>query len=501
MVSDDALHKPVPQAIDLEEAVLGAVMSETTALPQINFLRHEHFHIEAHSLIYGAVEALAAQKLPIDMRTVVIELRKTGHLEIVGGAHYVAELASRVSSAANIVYHARILIEQYIKRQIITLSSQLQQQGYDDTSDVFDLLDRAKSDLDALERNTIVQSDETKIKDAWNELIVKVQPPEEKILIRIGEATVSTPENHMLVTGAKKARKSLLITHLIGEFFAQNKGAGGDEVCIFDTEQGRWHVWRYFDRIFRLTGKKVTMFYLRGKGFKDRRDIIEHTIKFWPTKVRVIVIDGIRDLVSNINDPDETTELIEWLEGLILRHQVHVINVLHLNKTDGNARGHLGSELQNKAQTSIKVELDEEAGVSQVSCESSRDKGFDAFAFTHSTDGLPQLADMPTKEAISPDDRRNRLVICFADGPLGYKALHQSIRDNFAVANNKARHMIQEFVRLGWIAKFGKDRAPDTVYKMLISENGHAPEEKVVTSTPLRSFDQPMKDDAEPLPF
>ncbi len=78
------------------------------------------------------------------MRTVVAQLRKNGRLEVVGGAYYIAELTSRVSSAANIEYHARIIIEMAIKRELITISSQIQQDAYEDTTDVFDLLDKTE---------------------------------------------------------------------------------------------------------------------------------------------------------------------------------------------------------------------------------------------------------------------------------------------------------------------------------------------------------------------
>ncbi|MBS1542124.1 MAG: replicative DNA helicase, partial [Bacteroidetes bacterium] len=132
------LGKLPPQALDLEEAVLGALMLEKNALTAVvEFLRPEHFYTEQHKEIYQAIVDLFKTSEPVDMRTVVAQLRKNGKLELVGGAYYIAELTSKVSSAANIEYHARIIIEMAIKRELIQISSQVQHDAYEDTQDVF----------------------------------------------------------------------------------------------------------------------------------------------------------------------------------------------------------------------------------------------------------------------------------------------------------------------------------------------------------------------------
>ncbi|GIV35941.1 MAG: replicative DNA helicase [Cyclobacteriaceae bacterium] len=134
-----------PQAPDLEEAVLGALMLEKGALNAvIEFLKPEHFYVEAHQHIYSAIVTLFKSSEPVDMRTVVNQLRKEGKLELVGGAYYIAELTAKVSSAANIEYHARVIIEMAIKRSLIQIASQVHHDAYEDTTDVFELLDRTE---------------------------------------------------------------------------------------------------------------------------------------------------------------------------------------------------------------------------------------------------------------------------------------------------------------------------------------------------------------------
>ncbi len=141
----ESLGKLPPQAPDLEESVLGALMLEKNALNAVvEFLRPEHFYSEQHKEIYQAITDLFKDSDPVDMRTVVAQLRKSGKIELVGGAYYIAELTSKVSTAANIEYHARIIIEMAIKRELIQIASQIHHDAYEDTTDVFDLLDRAE---------------------------------------------------------------------------------------------------------------------------------------------------------------------------------------------------------------------------------------------------------------------------------------------------------------------------------------------------------------------
>ncbi len=144
----ESLGKLPPQALDLEEAVLGALMLEKNALTAVvEFLRPEHFYSDQHKEIYTAIVDLFKSSEPVDMRTVVARLRKTGKLEVIGNASYIVELTSKVSSAANIEYHARLIIELAIKRDLIQIASQIHHDAYEDTSDVFELLDKTEQSV------------------------------------------------------------------------------------------------------------------------------------------------------------------------------------------------------------------------------------------------------------------------------------------------------------------------------------------------------------------
>ncbi len=150
------LGKIPPQAVELEEAVLGALMLEKDAMTAVvDILRPESFYVEANQKIYSAILRLFAKTQPVDLLTVTQELRRSGELELVGGAIYVTRLTNHVNSAANIEYHARIVSEYAIKRELISISSEVQTDAFEDTTDVFKLLDDTEHKIFAIAEKNI----------------------------------------------------------------------------------------------------------------------------------------------------------------------------------------------------------------------------------------------------------------------------------------------------------------------------------------------------------
>ncbi len=140
--------KVPPQATDLEEAVLGALMLEKDAVSAvIDILTPKVFYKDAHQRIFSAISRLFGKSEPIDILTVTNELKSTGELEMVGGPYYITMLTSRIASAANIEYHSRIIQQKHIQRDLISISSEIIKDAYEDTTDVFSLLDKAEQNL------------------------------------------------------------------------------------------------------------------------------------------------------------------------------------------------------------------------------------------------------------------------------------------------------------------------------------------------------------------
>lgn len=147
-IQNNDLGKIPPQATDLEEAVLGALMLEREAVNEvIDILKPESFYKESHQKIFSAIHDLFQRSEPIDILTVTAELRKTGDLEMVGGAYYISFLTNRVASSANIQFHSRIISQKHILRELIRISSDTIREAYEESTDVFDLLDKAERDL------------------------------------------------------------------------------------------------------------------------------------------------------------------------------------------------------------------------------------------------------------------------------------------------------------------------------------------------------------------
>ncbi|MCE5344707.1 MAG: replicative DNA helicase [Bacteroidales bacterium] len=166
--------KVPPQANDMEEAVLGAVMLEKEAVITIlDILKPESFYREAHQKIFKAILDLSAREYPVDLYTVTEELRAHHELDSVGGPVYLTQLTSKVVSAANVDYHARIVAQKYIQRELIRVSTEIQTRSFDDTYDVTELLDYSENALFQIAEGNIkreVAPINVVIKDAIREI-------------------------------------------------------------------------------------------------------------------------------------------------------------------------------------------------------------------------------------------------------------------------------------------------------------------------------------------
>ena len=151
-----------PQAIDLEEVVLGAMMIDKKGVDEvIDLLTAEAFYKETHQLIFQAIFSLFQKSEPIDLLTVSNQLKKDKNHERIGGDFYLISLTQKVSSSAHIEFHARIILQKFIQRSLIKISNEIITDSYDESKDVFDLLDNAESKLYDVTQGNIKKSSET----------------------------------------------------------------------------------------------------------------------------------------------------------------------------------------------------------------------------------------------------------------------------------------------------------------------------------------------------
>ena len=236
----------------------------------------------------------------------------------------------------------------------------------------------------------------------------EILPPPVCLSVRHGDqsSTFGTLGNFSVLIGKAKSRKtfttSIALAAALKRDVILNRFAGTfDEdkgnVLYFDTEQGRYHVLKVVKRICKLSDQhspvNLLAYSLRALSTGQRLGFIQWHIYNTPN-VGLVVIDGIRDTVEDINDNAEATQrvgdLLRWTEEL----GIHILTVIHMNKGNDQIRGTIGTELQNKAETVVSVAVDPtNKDVSVVTAEYCRDKEFEPFAFSIDAHGLPFIVE------------------------------------------------------------------------------------------------------------
>ena len=172
--------KVPPQALDVEEAVLGAMLIEPNAVPDVlDSLTADCFYKDAHRKIFFAISSLSMAHDPVDIYTVAEELKKDGSLEEIGGPYYLSLLSSKVGAAAHVDYHVKILLQKYIQRELITISAEVQRDSFDDSIPVDDLLDGAQQKLFNLAEKNMKRETQP-VQDVIKEAVMEIEANQER---------------------------------------------------------------------------------------------------------------------------------------------------------------------------------------------------------------------------------------------------------------------------------------------------------------------------------
>jgi len=231
-----------PQAPELEQAVLGALMLERNAVNEaIDILQPDSFYVEAHKKIFDAILGLFRNDQPIDILTVTQELKKRGELDIVGGPFYISQLTNKVASSANVQYHARIISQKHILREMIRISAEMTRDAYDDTADVFDLLDKAEQDLYAITSGNLKRNYEP-MSDLIQGAIEQIENAKSKTggvsgiptgFIQLDKLTAGWQRSDMVIVAARPAMgKTAFVLSMARNIAVEHKRA----VAVFSLE-------------------------------------------------------------------------------------------------------------------------------------------------------------------------------------------------------------------------------------------------------------------------
>lgn len=264
--------------------------------------------------------------------------------------------------------------------------------------------------LELLKKETIINLDELEKHRIKPTDILP--PPEIAIKIYNDEnpdnyGILGTLGNFSTFIGKAKAKKTFFLSIAIASAITDKAIFKTFEGCLkshhnnvlyFDTEQSKYHVHLALKRICKMAGIKdpenIYVYGLRPEDTETRLAFIEKKI-YETENLGFVVIDGIRDLVYDINCAKESSaiagKLLKWSE----ERNIHIVTVLHQNKGDGNARGHLGTELVNKSETVLAVEKKDNSSISVVNAIQCRNKEPEPFAFEIDEDGIPFKVDVP----------------------------------------------------------------------------------------------------------
>lgn len=294
-----------------------------------------------------------------------------------------------------------------------------------------------------LELNKSTNELSKKLESCRIDILEIIPPPEIAWEIKDDDSRefniLGTHGNFSLVKGKAKSKKSFFINMAIaaavGKGLLQNKlrsllKDGFNQVLYFDTEQSKYHVQRAVKRICTQIDvdipNNLNTYGLRKSSPSERLKLAEYAIENTPS-LGFVVIDGIRDLITSINDEAEASniasKLLKWTE----EYNIHIVVVLHENPGSDKARGHIGTELMNKAETVIALQVDKyDESVSSVSAGFCRNKAFKPFAFTITDEGLPKIIEdyviqSNSKKgfdvlALSPSDKFQVLKKVFENG-------------------------------------------------------------------------------------
>ncbi len=288
----------------------------------------------------------------------------------------------------------------------------------------------------------------------------EVPPP--PVAIYIGDSPACTFGNFSASIGMPNGKKTCNVSAMTAASMSNstilyNRGnmpPNQNGILYFDTEQSTYHAFRVFKRIATLTRKsnqeineRIKYFALRKYSVEDRIGMIDHKIRNTPA-VGLVIIDGIRDLMLDINSPREATLIVNYLMNWTEEFNLHLHTVIHQNKGDENARGHIGTEINNKSETVLRVEKDKnDDAISTVEAVYIRDVSFPPFAFRINEEALPELINdyVPTPEAkgneawnpyhdISEDTHRSALDSAFPSPEtlLRHGELMDALRDAYA---------------------------------------------------------------------
>ena len=347
------------------------------------------------------------------------------------------------------------------------------------------------AELDDSRLSDILSASQIKVTDTYE------TPPQ---IIWIDNSTIATLGNFSASTGKAKSKKTFNVSAIVAASLAGKQvlnyrahlPEGKQRILYVDTEQSRFHCHNVLERILKLAGlpdttdnDRLDFICLREYSPAIRIEVIDYALRR-SKGYGLVVIDGIRDLMLDINSTSESVEVINKMMEWSSKYDLHIHCVLHLNKGDNNVRGHIGTEMSNKAETVLVINKDNEnPGISEVHALHIREKEFKPFAFTIDEAGLPiiteshAVSEHPRPKArtsftdLSIEQHREALAAAFGDKPIkGFENMLQALMTSYeAIGFKRGRNvMVKLLLYLTDNLELIRNRDTLFVYDMLPSD-------------------------------
>lgn len=306
------------------------------------------------------------------------------------------------------------------------------------------------------------------------------KPPIPPQILWVGDCTIATFGNFSASTGKAKSKKTFNLSAMVSACiingtvlnYRASLPEGKRKIIYFDTEQSRYHCHNVVERIYRLAGlslksedKRIKFYGLREFTPALRIALIDYALRK-SSGVGLVIIDGLRDLMYDINNAKESTDVMTMLMAWTSNYNLHIHCVLHLNKNDNNTRGHIGTELENKAETVLVISKDKsDSNVSEVKPMHMRDKEFTSFAFQIDDNSLPVLSDGCHVTVLKPKDK----PLTSLTNDIHQNVLKKLFATSLSVKYEElVKSMIQAYTAEGY--KRGKNGVKDLL-KALMNKN------------------------------
>jgi hypothetical protein len=481
--------------MDAEQAVIGSYFMAPETIGKLcreRRLGPGHFYHPPHRAIFRELVSLSADGEPVCLIAAGERLRKTGELETIGGtinggvfagAAYLTMLSTFVATAANAGYYIGIIKDRHTRREAIQLGQDYAAWFGDADADYTEGFAEFSRRLGELREDA---ANEDRGQLAIREFLdarrfdLLAPPPEPAPVLMLGEHCIATPENFVMVQAKVKAGK----TAALGAIIAATMEPAGDclgfsssnprglAVIHFDTEQSRYHHHLVLNRALWRAGRRepppwLRSYYLKGATVPQRLAALHEELARGRAEcggVLLAVLDGIGDYCPDVNDAEITSQLVAEIERLAVEYQTTFVMVLHENpgSLEGKTRGHLGSELERKAETNLRLEKDAD-GVTTIFSDRSRtahipkEKG-PRFAWSDEAKmHVSVLTKAVTKAGKKQERLRDVAERLFEDVPAGmgleWKEIHARIAEVEGIAFGTARKKFDAMMDLGVIVK------------------------------------------------